>query len=318
MMSKRRILTFSGRMRCGKGVLSKAMEKAYGAKTFSMATHLKNLCVDILDIELPNLAPWDLSKLNEWKNGNKTFNENGIVLSEASVEKICETTGFNHEKVNERCDGLVIHNVRELLQGVGTDIIRNINPDWHVWKTLSDIGKLPEDTIACVDDVRFPNELKAFKYASATSFFIIRGNVENVSNHDSETSLSFSDFLDNRIILNFGNENELVKEFLAEYENGFNSTVYKPIFLIEYPDYRNVNRKFGQEKTPLVEEIIRQNKENELFLKEGLITFRNNRDFNLKQVLEQMGISETYRYERKNGRFIISNPLVYETLKLFL
>ena len=283
-----------------------------------MATHLKNLCVDILDIELPDLAPWDLSKLNEWKNGNKTFSENGIVLSEASVEKICETTGFNYEKVKERCNGLVIHNVRELLQGVGTDIIRNINPDWHVWKTLSDIGKLPEDTIACVDDVRFPNELKAFKYAGATSFFIIRGNAENISNHNSETSLSFSNFPDNRIILNFGNENELVKEFLAEYENGFNCTMCKPIFLIEYPDYRNVNRKFGQEKTPLVEEIIRQNKENELFLKEGLITFRNNRDFNLKQVLEQMGISETYRYERKNGRFIISNPLAYETLKIHI
>ena len=302
-------------MRSGKGVLSRAMEQAYGAKTFSMATHLKNLCIEILNIEVPDLAPWDITQMNLWKNQNDILSENGIVLSETSIKNICETTGFAEEKVRDCCEGLVIHNVRELLQGVGTDVIRRINPDWHVWKTISDIGKLPEDCVACVDDVRFPNELKAFKYAGADSFFIIRGNAENVSNHESETGLFHTDFPYGRVLLNLWDEESLSKEFVAEFENGYKITVEKPLFLIEYPYYRDVNRKFGLEKTPLVEEIVRQNKKNEIFLKEGLITFRNNINFNLKEVLEEMGILETYRYEQKNGRFIINNPLAYENIK---
>ena len=312
----RRILTFSGRMRSGKDVLCKAMEKAYNATTFSMATHLKKLCCEILDIELKENTHWDINKLNEWKNNNTPLQKNGIILSETAIKKICQTTGFSEENVKELCDGLVIHNVRELLQGVGTDIIRRINPEWHVWKTISDIGKLPEDCVVCVDDVRYINELKAFKYAGADSFFIIRGNAENVSNHESEIGLSHLDFPDNRVILNLWDEERLCNEFVSEFENTFNRTIEKPIFLIDYPDYKNVNRKFGLDRTPLIEEVIRQNKENDIFLKEGLITFRNNTKFNLKQVLEDMGIAETYRYEQKNGRFLISNPLAYENLKL--
>ena len=318
MTTSRNIITFSGRMRSGKGVLAKAMEKAYGAKTFSMATHLKNLCVEILNMEDEAKGDWTLQKLDEYKNSNEPLSENPITLSESSIAKISEVTGIAQEKIVNSCENTAFQTVRDILQIVGTDIIRQNNPDWHVWKTIHDIGKLPEDTIVCVDDVRFPNELKAFKYAGAISFFIIRNNAEILSNHESETSLHYLDFPDNRIILNINSENELCKEFVAEFENGFNQTVNKPIFLIDYTDYRNVNRKFATEKTPLVEEIVRQNSKNDLFLKDGLITFRNNMNFKLKEVLENMGITESYRYEQKNGRFVINNPLVYENLKIHI
>ncbi len=317
MTSNRKILTFSGRMRSGKDMLCSAMEKTYGAKTFSLATHLKTLCLQILEIELPCLSPWDYEKLNWWKNNRGVLNEDGIYLDDASIRVISDYTGFDYDKVSNICENLLFRNVRELLQIVGTDIIRSIEPDWHIKKTLQDISKLPEDTIACVGDVRFKNELEAFRKVGADTFFIIRNNAENVSNHESETSLHHNDFPDTRIIVNNSTPEELCKNFTTEYANGFKAVPNKPIFLSDYMEYSMAERRFGLESTPIVDEIIRQNKDRETFLKDGLITFRNNTKFKLSEVIKEMGIELYYSHTQVGGRFVIDNPIAYENLKIW-
>ena len=311
-------MTFSGRMRSGKDMLCRAMETAYGAKTFSMATHLKILCSKILEMEIPCLSPWDNPKLDMWKNNRGVLLEEGIELCDESVKFISDYTGFALEDVKCVCSGVAFRNVRELLQLVGTDVIRSIDSSWHIKKTQQDISKLPDGTVACVDDIRFQNELDAFRNAGAESFFIIRTNAEMVSNHESEDTLHVSDFPDNRVIVNNGTPNELCKEFTCEFANGFNVVCDKPIFLSEYPKYCDVEQRFGLEQTPLVDEIIRQNRDRETFLKDGLITFRNNKNFNVKEVLEEMKITHSYSYEQIGGRFVIDNPVAYENLKRWL
>ena len=318
MTNNVKIFTFSGRMRSGKDLLCHAMETAFGAKTFSLATHLKQLCCEIVDIELPMLSPWDVTKLNLWKNNRGVLIEEGIELCDESIDVISEYTGFRLEDVKQVCHGKFFRNVRELLQLVGTDIIRTIDSSWHIKKTLQDIRGLPENSIACVDDIRFPNELEAFRKVESESFFIIRNNAENVSSHPSENSLSHTNFPDNMVIINNGSLETLCKEFVNKYTNGFDAILEKPILLSEYPEFQKVKRDFGSELTPIVAEVIRQNKEREIFLKDGLITFRNNTNFNMKELLIEMGIEQTYTYKQVGGRFVIDNPIAYENLKRWL
>lgn len=315
MTTKRRIITFSGRMRSGKGILCKSLEKNFGAKTMTMAAHLKELCCRVLDIEVPCEKEWTIEKLDKWKNERATISESGLTLSEESIRTIAEISSFDAESVRKFSDGIIFHDVRELIQKIGTDIIRAIDPEWHIKCVLKDISALPENTIVCIEDIRFKNELEAFRKEGATSFFVIRNNAENVSNHPSETELSFSDFPDNRILLNISSEKEFCNEFLAEMDNHFYITVNNPISLIEFPEYRDVNRAFGKERTPIVNEIVRQNSKNEMFLKDGVITFRNNVNFKLEEVLKEMSLSGRYTYKQVSGRFVIDNILAYENIK---
>jgi hypothetical protein len=299
-------------------MLCHAMETTYGAKTFSLATHLKQLCCNVLDIELPMLSPWDRTKLDMWKNNRGVLIEEGLELCEQSIKVISEYTGFGFESVKQICSGTFFRSVRELLQMVGTDVIRSIDSSWHIKKTLQDIRSLPENSIACVDDIRFPNELEAFRKAGSETFFIIRTNAENISSHLSENSLFPSNFQKQNIILNNETPEKLCSSFVDRYANGFNTVSEKPIFLSDYSEYSSVRFDFAAEFTPIVEETIRQNKERDIFLKDGLITFRNNTNFNLKELLEEMGIEQTYTHRQIGGRFVIDNPIAYENLKRWL
>ena len=49
-----------------------------------------------------------------------------------------------------------------------------------------------------------------------------------------------------------------------------------------------------------------------------MITFRNNINFNLKELLVEMGIEQTYTHKQAGGRFVIDNPIAYENLKKWL
>lgn len=321
MFEKRKIITFSGRMRSGKGVLSRMMQQQFGAETFSMASHLKELCIKILDIESPALAPWNIDKMNIWKNESRVLEERGIFLSEAAVKTISDITGFNLSIVKEKTKNISFRNVRELLQLIGTNVIRQIDCNWHIKKTIEDIEQLPENTIACIDDIRFKNELEAFREYGADTFFIIRTNGENISNHDSETELSHFDFPDNHIILNIDKEKPLCDEFVYEFgNNNFEDYVNIPILLSQVKRYKNVNRLFGTEKNEMVEELIKINKYQIDFLLDGYITVPKNSKYEINKILEEMKIDviknvNVYEFE---NYYAIDNPIAYENLKRWL
>ena len=307
-------------MRSGKGVLSRMMQQQFGAETFSMASHLKELCIKILDIESPALSPWNIEQMNAWKNTNGILN-NGILLSENSLKTIADTTGFDIETVKEKGKNIHFHTVRELLQTVGTNIIRQINPNWHIMKTIEDIEKLPESVIVCIDDIRFKNELEVFRTYGADTFYIIRDNAENISNHDSEVGLSLLDFPNNRIILNIGCEEYLCNRFADRVRDNFTLQTKFPILLSEFPYYKSLNRSFGTIKTPIVEELLQENKNNEefnnLFLKDGFILHDKNSKYNIQEVITEMGVLKERLIDYHNF-YAIDNPVAYENLKRWL
>lgn len=101
-----------------------------------------------------------------------------------------------------------VYSYRELLQLIGTEVCRTINPDiWikALFNTLSDNGKY------IISDVRFMNELKYCKENNAITIRINR-NVKQL-NHQSETELDNCNDFDH-IINNNGTIEDLVDKVL--------------------------------------------------------------------------------------------------------
>ena len=180
------IIGFAGRMRSGKTELAKVcMERGFRKLYFALP--LKQLCADLLDISV--------DELNRLKNER-------IEISQEMNDDLCriisDETDIPFEEIKNLSDGKVIKDVRELLQFVGTDIIRKYNTDWHVNKIREMIN--PEFDYV-IDDVRFPNEKKLIEELGGDCWFVTRTTLDNISNHVSETSITLNDCW-NRIIIN--------------------------------------------------------------------------------------------------------------------
>ena len=180
------IIGFAGRMRSGKTELAKVcMEHGYHKLYFALP--LKQLCADLMEKSI--------DELNILKNNNSTFEFN---LHIDRCRKLSTDTGIPFDIVWEICEGKTIHTVREMLQFIGTDLIRKYNTDWHVNKIREMIN--PEFDYV-IDDVRFPNEKKMIEELGGDCWFVTRTTLDNISNHVSETSITLNDCW-NRIIIN--------------------------------------------------------------------------------------------------------------------
>ena len=188
------IIGFAGRCRSGKTVLSEVCEK-YGYQRLSFALPLKQLCADILDISI--------DELNRAKNENIPIE---ITIGKDICEILSEETNIPIETTTEICDGKYLHTVRDMLQFIGTDYIRKYNKDWHVNKIREMID---ENTNYVIDDVRFPNEKKIIEELGGDCWFVTRTTLENVSNHESETSITWKDCF-NKVIINDSTLHEML------------------------------------------------------------------------------------------------------------
>ena len=182
------ILGFAGRCRSGKTELAKVCE-GHGYKIMSFAIPLKQLCADILSV--------DLDKLNNLKNEGTEIQ---FVLDDKVCKFLSDETDIPIEITMEICNGKMLYNVRHMLQFIGTDYIRKYNKDWHVNKLRKMIQK--DDNIV-FDDVRFKNEKKMIESLGGDCWFVIRPQIDVLSNHESETSIKWKDCF-NKIIINDG------------------------------------------------------------------------------------------------------------------
>ena len=197
------ILGFSGRMRSGKTELANICEK-YGYEKLYFALPLKQLCADLLDISI--------DALNDAKNKGIDI---GITMGDDMCEILSEETEIPLDIVKEKCNGKVLNTVREMLQFIGTDLIREYNTNWHVNRIREMISPSKNYVI---DDVRFPNELDLIKELGGDCWFVIRPRIDNVSNHESEISLTWKDF-GNRLIIN----DSSLELFTFRWETFFNN-----------------------------------------------------------------------------------------------
>ena len=199
------VIGLCGRLGSGKTELSKICEK-YGYQKLYFALPLKQLCADILDISI--------DELNKAKIENTpielTINDDicGILSTETEIPL---------DITKELCNGKYIHTVREMLQFIGTDYIRKYNKNWHVNK----IHEMIDENINYVlDDVRFPNEKKLIDDLGGDCWFVVRPKLDNISNHESETSITWKDCW-NKVIINNTTLQELLFKwdmFMENYE----------------------------------------------------------------------------------------------------
>ena len=178
------ILGFCGRMRSGKTELAKVCEEL-GYRKLYFALPLKQLCADLLDISVEGL--------NEAKNNNTDIS---LFLGDDICTILSEETEIPLEDVRNTCYGKTIANVREMLQFIGTDLIRKYNTDWHVNR----VRQMIEDL-------------------GGTCWFVIRTTFDNISNHSSETSITWHHCWNN-VIINDGTLHYLLfrwKSFMVNY-----------------------------------------------------------------------------------------------------
>ena len=285
------ILGLCGRMRSGKTELAKVcVEKGFTKLYFALP--LKQLCADILDVSI--------DELNRLKGDNTDIS---LQLNDDICKILSEETDIPLDVVKETCLGKTISTVREMLQFIGTDLIRQYNKDWHVNRIREMINP---DINYVIDDVRFPNEKKLIEELGGDCWFIIRPTLDNVSNHESETSLSFNDCW-NRIIINDGTLQLLLFKwtlFLGDYEKSCATRDKEFDRILETCD------KGGLEKMTILDI---------LFISKWLFDYVpkeiNKEDVRDIKMTESGGVQITYNDDSIE---MIYNPLNIEEIKLIL
>ena len=313
MTERSKIIAFAGRKRSGKGMLAKGMrEYSPNVVIIAVADSLKFLCCKLLN------RTYD--ELNQMKDDGTTF--------EAKVDDYWVSTIKHEVKISDNIirneiGGRVFTNVREVLQIIGTDLIRKYSPDWHIDKTIERIKSYGDDKIVVVEDVRFPNEKRRIEEIGGDVYFIIRPNYWDVSNHPSEKALKYTDFNDNRIIINEYSKEQMIEYFNALYfTDEYINENECPILLSANPWYSEhvmdiTTNDFATRlnRQNIIKKVIKQNKGRALFREKGIITFKSEDadSLNLFRRIIMAG-REGYGCES----YSIYNPLTNEILKLYL
>lgn len=305
-MKNRKIIGFAGRKRSGKTELSKCLREEENAVIITIANYLKYLCCDLLNV--------DFEKLIQMKDDDTQIELN---VDERFCKLINKRTGIEINDIIDTMKFQQINNVREMLQIIGTDLIRKFCPNWHIDNMLKDIESFSDDKLIVIDDVRFPNEKLAIENLGGEVFFIIRPTYLNVSNHESEISLKWQNFPKDHIIINDCSVEELRLHFLLKYRNDFNIKIGNGIFLHEnewcFPEDMEVNFPFNCNDETVISALVKHLKTNNRFNKIGLITYKTS-DYRLGKLLNQY----LYNTNKFKGDYIIYNPLIVENLKMYL
>lgn len=181
-----KIIGLGGRLRCGKGSLADVCEK-HGYKRLYFALPLKEMCAQFMHASI--------DELNMLKNNNREID---FTPNDEMIEYFHEHTFISADKVEKVLLSKPIRNVRELLQVIGTDLIRKENSDWHVNQIRKMIN--PNEKYV-LEDMRFPNEMKLVDDLGGDNWFIVRPKIDNVSHHISEEAIKWQNF-GNKVIIN--------------------------------------------------------------------------------------------------------------------
>ena len=191
------IIALGGKIGSGKSSIAD-MLVGDGWVRLSFATRLKEIVAWLIGVRP--------EEINSLKNVRATYS-----FGTAPCIYIARETGLPLEKIEPLLAGRVFFNVRSVLQYIGTDVIRAIDPDWHCRtvrdRILSDPGKN-----YVIDDLRFRNELEMVRsFDDSKVFYIDRPGLER-NWHESEHSLEVSDFDKDEFITNDGTLDELFRK----------------------------------------------------------------------------------------------------------
>ena len=164
------IVAVTGRTGHGKSeVIRPYQEKGY--KLIKFADTLKDLVCNLINV--------DREFIEAHKDDLKDYAISNMQLASAlnlSVEDITSIRESN-----------TYSSIRELLQFIGTNIIREYYPSWHIDNLKN---KITDGNDYCIDDLRFLNEVAPIKELGGTIIRIIRPDQEDdrddVTSHQSE------------------------------------------------------------------------------------------------------------------------------------
>lgn len=311
------IIGFAGRKRAGKTSLSKYLTKKYNGTIVTIADALKHLCCELCGFK-------DIEELNFYKDNGTSYSFNPDKAPKWA-KIICEQVfgDYTDEQYNEILDllkGIYTYNIRELLQFIGTDIIRKYRPNWHVDKMVEAINNAETDLV-CVDDIRFPNERKAVEELGGTVFFVIRPDLTvDVSNHESEISLEWQEFERKRVILNMYDLDYLFTNFDEAYQDNF-MFCSEPIFQDGEVNFNYINLDFGRKSTiqdPETIEFIKTVVIPSVKKHNGAIILHVHGTDLIKRYNKMMAGHDVWLPLRDTHTFNLWNPYIIENLKAWL
>ena len=175
------IIALSGRMHSGKSELAKICEDR-GFKILKFADGLKDLICKLICIDRIYLE------------NNKEI----IAEYHLSYVMLSEELDININILKAARSNNIFSSIREIMQFIGTDIIRQYKPNWHIDKLKQNITNGQN---YCIDDMRFKNEKNFADSIGADSWYVVRPNNFKISNHSSEVDLNWYNF-NNKVIIN--------------------------------------------------------------------------------------------------------------------
>ena len=274
-----RIIAFGGRKESGKSELAKICTK-FGYKRVSFALPLKRL--------IATLIHRDLSEINALKTVKMDWS-----FTEEDMVTMHKMTDIPIDILKDKMLNRTFENVRELLQYIGTDVIRAYRNDWHVEQIAKMIDN---DEKYVIDDVRFPNEKNMIDSLGGVCWFVVRPKIDNVSNHESETSISWKDF--DNIIINDGTREDLIKNWLMVMTEGHDESLEK------------IKEAFHTRDAELMSKYM-------YFVKTWGAKLSYNNTFHIEDI-ERVGnyLNGVHVYFKDGTALRLTNPLNIEDLKI--
>jgi hypothetical protein len=194
-----KIISFSGKKHSGKTELCKINEQ-YNYININYADELKNLVCNCLNITRDEL------ELKKDICNEATYN---LIQK---INYISQETSINKDVIQNLITNKQFISIREILQFIGTDIIRQHNPLWHIDKIKEKIVNNP-DKYYCIGDARFINEKKLIEDLNGECWYIIRDTLQDNDSHISENELSQKEFE------NIIDNNNSKDDFITRWKN---------------------------------------------------------------------------------------------------
>lgn len=156
------IIAITGKLGSGKSELVKTFLKE-GYTLLKFASSLKDLVSKLLNVD------------REFIENNKDKYSEYII----SYEVLANELDLTVEDITAVRESTKFETIREVLQFIGTDIIREYSPTWHADKLDA---KITPGVKYCIDDLRFLNETSIINRHGGTIVRIAR-NTRSVDGH---------------------------------------------------------------------------------------------------------------------------------------
>lgn len=159
-----KLVGFVGRKGSGKDTaVQYLLEKGVLQQNVKFAWWLKQRCAELFD------TPWET--FEDPKLKDTPFLQPFVLTAEVVLE-LTDELGYGQTKGGNKIWSLLgkhLRTPREVLQTIGTDIVRALDSNWHILQTFRSI----DQTLASgFSDVRFENEIQAIQKRGGTVYFI--------------------------------------------------------------------------------------------------------------------------------------------------